>query len=127
TKNSVNITLTSLTRQSHVVVVSAPISVRSLHTDDFVIPIARDSGSQNTLKPYAMPMHRWIASAAGGTTQRLKPGRAMMRSRSRMLGAGSKASMLDLASWAQCSGARDGALGANLVVVDRYLELAFAS
>src|SRR4051812_16381890 len=25
-------------------------------------------------------MHRWIASAAGGTSQRLKPGPAMMRS-----------------------------------------------
>ena len=26
-------------------------------------------------------MHRWIASAAGGTSQRLKPGLAMVRSR----------------------------------------------
>ncbi|MNH23524.1 hypothetical protein D3C79_834240 [compost metagenome] len=34
-----------------------------------------------------MPMHRWIARAAGGTSQRLKPGRAMMRSFDRKLGA----------------------------------------
>src|ERR1043165_1369271 len=27
-----------------------------------------------------MPMHRWMASAAGGTSQRLKPGPAMVRS-----------------------------------------------
>src|ERR1700712_2944545 len=27
-----------------------------------------------------MPMHRWIASAAGGTSQRLKPGPAIVRS-----------------------------------------------
>src|SRR5262245_13937812 len=32
-----------------------------------------------------MPMHRWMQSAAGGTSQRLKPAVAMMRSRSRML------------------------------------------
>jgi len=25
---------------------------------DVVIPMARDNGSQNTLKPYAMPMER---------------------------------------------------------------------
>src|SRR5579862_4514936 len=29
-----------------------------------------------------MPMQRWIASAAGGASQRLKPGPAMIRSRS---------------------------------------------
>ncbi|MNC43961.1 hypothetical protein D3C75_928500 [compost metagenome] len=34
-----------------------------------------------------MPMHRWIARAAGGTNQRLKPGRAMMRSFDRKPGA----------------------------------------
>src|SRR5687767_12592311 len=28
-----------------------------------------------------MPMHRWMASAAGGISQRLNPGPAMMRSR----------------------------------------------
>ena len=27
-----------------------------------------------------MPMHRWMHSAAGGTSQRLKPGLAMIRS-----------------------------------------------
>ena len=32
-------------------------------------------------------MHRWIARAAGGTSQRLKPGRAMMRSFDRKPGA----------------------------------------
>src|SRR5690349_5462864 len=41
---------------------------------------ARDSGSQNTLKPYAIPIHRWIANAAGGTSHRLNPGPAMVRS-----------------------------------------------
>ena len=35
-----------------------------------VMPIAWLSGSQNTLNPYAIPMHRWMASAAGGTRQR---------------------------------------------------------
>ena len=34
-----------------------------------------------------MPMQRWIASAAGGTSQRLNPGLAMMRSRERSPGA----------------------------------------
>lgn len=34
-----------------------------------------------------MPMHRWMASAAGGTSQRLKPGPAMMRSLSSKPGA----------------------------------------
>src|SRR5215510_9142169 len=29
-----------------------------------------------------MPMHRWMQSAAGGTSQRLNPAAAMMRSRS---------------------------------------------
>src|ERR1700680_297556 len=45
-----------------------------------VMPIAWLSGSQNTLNPYAMPIDRWIARAAGGTSQRLNPGAAMMRS-----------------------------------------------
>src|SRR5262245_26445374 len=31
-----------------------------------------------------MPIQRWMQSAAGGTIQRLKPGLAMMRSRSRI-------------------------------------------
>ena len=51
-----------------------------------VTPRALDSGNQNTEKPYAMPMHRWMASAAGGTSQRLKPGLAMMRSLDRNAG-----------------------------------------
>src|SRR5262249_55141296 len=34
-----------------------------------------------------MPMQRWIASADGGTNQRLNPGFAMMRSRSSIPGA----------------------------------------
>ena len=34
-----------------------------------------------------MPMHRWIASAAGGTSQRLNPGRATIRSRESSPGA----------------------------------------
>src|ERR1051326_6175811 len=45
-----------------------------------VMPIALLSGSQNTLNPYAMPIDRWIASAAGGTVHRLNSGDAMMRS-----------------------------------------------
>src|SRR5260370_32486984 len=44
------------------------------------IPIARPSGSQKTLKPYAIPIDKWIASAAGGTSHRLNPGGAMMQS-----------------------------------------------
>src|SRR5262249_18612011 len=47
---------------------------------EVVMPTALDSGSQNTENPYAMPMHRWIASAAGGTSQRLNAGPAMIRS-----------------------------------------------
>src|SRR5471030_239554 len=33
-----------------------------------------------------MPMQRWMAKAAGGTSQRLKPGLAMMRSLDRNAG-----------------------------------------
>ncbi len=43
-------------------------------------------GSQNTLKPYAMPMQRWMARAAGGASHRLKSGPAMVRSRSKAPG-----------------------------------------
>ena len=50
------------------------------HAMDCLRPTARDSGSQNTLKPYAIPMHRWMHSAAGGTSQRLNPGPANVRS-----------------------------------------------
>jgi len=51
TKNSVNIQPRLEMRQSQVVVVSSPRRSRSGHATDFVSPTARDSGSQNTLKP----------------------------------------------------------------------------
>src|SRR6516165_2845971 len=82
TKKRVYIQPMLATRQSHVVVNSSAASVRSGQETDFSIPIARDSGSQNTLKPYAMPMQRWMQSAAGGTSQRLNPGLAIILSRS---------------------------------------------
>src|SRR5262245_6343772 len=44
------------------------------------VPRDCESGSQKTLTPYAMPIERWIASAAGGTSQRLYPVGAMIRS-----------------------------------------------
>ena len=47
---------------------------------DRVMPTALLSGSQKTLKPYAIPIERWMASAAGGTSHRLKPGPATIRS-----------------------------------------------
>src|SRR5690242_18850408 len=85
TKNSVYIQPRLATFQSHVVVTSSAKIDISAHVFDAVKPIARDSGSQNTENPYAMPMQRWMQRAAGGTSQRLKPAVAMMRSRSRML------------------------------------------
>ena len=42
---------------------------------DSVMPMTRVSGMLKTLKAYAWPMHRWIASAAGGTSQREYPRR----------------------------------------------------
>src|ERR1700730_13892534 len=66
TKNSVNIHPSVLIFQSS--------------GAELVMPMARLSGSQNTLNPYAMPIHKWIASAAGGTSHRLNPGPATMRS-----------------------------------------------
>src|SRR5262245_16701798 len=81
TKHSVDIQRSSLIFQSHVVAnVRARNDMSAGHATDCVMPIARESGSQNTLKPYAMPMHKWMASAAGGTSQRLNPGPAMIRS-----------------------------------------------
>ena len=69
-----NIQPSSLIFQSQLVVNSALISpVSAGQATGFDIPSARDSGSQNTEKPYAIPMQRWIAKAAGGTSQRLKP------------------------------------------------------
>src|SRR5580692_6124323 len=51
TKNSVNIQPRLDIRQSQLVVNSSPSNVRSGQATDLVMPIARDSGSQNTLKP----------------------------------------------------------------------------
>ena len=51
TKNSVNIQPMLAMRQSQVVVKSSCQSVMSGHALVWVTPIARDSGSQNTLKP----------------------------------------------------------------------------
>src|SRR5882724_3215245 len=70
-----------------------PISLG--HSSDSLMPMALDSGSQNTENPYAMPMHRWMASAAGGTSQRLNPGLAMVLSRSRKEGEG-RTSVVDI-------------------------------
>ena len=79
TKNRVYIQPRVAMRQSQVVVKSSDQKVTSLPQETAALmPTAFDSGSQNTEKPYAMPMHRWIASAAGGTSQRLKPGPAMV-------------------------------------------------
>ena len=51
-----------------------------------LMPSALDKGNQKTENPYAMPIHKWIAKAAGGTSQRLKPSLAMMRSLDRKPG-----------------------------------------
>jgi hypothetical protein len=51
TKNSVNIQPMLAMRQSHVVVNSSCSSVMSGHAFGALSPTARDSGSQNTLKP----------------------------------------------------------------------------
>ena len=51
TKNSVNIQPMLAMRQSQVVVSSSCISDMSGHALEAVMPIARDNGSQNTLKP----------------------------------------------------------------------------
>ncbi|HEY1883760.1 MAG TPA: hypothetical protein VGG51_12045 [Candidatus Cybelea sp.] len=48
-----------------------------------VMPIACDIGLVKTLNAYTSPMQRWIQSAAGGTSQRLKPGFAIERERSK--------------------------------------------
>ena len=58
TKNSVNIQPMLAMRQSQVVVKSSWMREMSGHVLGAVTPSARDSGSQKTLKPYAMPMHR---------------------------------------------------------------------
>src|SRR5919109_979192 len=58
TKNSVYIQPMLETRQSQVVVNSSSTIVMSGHDFDAVTPSVRDSGSQNTENPYAMPMQR---------------------------------------------------------------------
>ncbi len=80
--NRVNTQLRSATLQSQVVVTSASM-IPALGAQATGLPpvSARLNGSQKTLNPYAMPMHRWIANAAGGTNHRLKPGGAMVRAR----------------------------------------------
>src|ERR1700744_5067050 len=84
TKNSVYIQPMLATFQSQVVVNNSWNSEISGQAFGAVRPIARDSGSQNTEKPYAIPRERWMQSAAGGTSQRLKPAAAIVRSLSRI-------------------------------------------
>jgi hypothetical protein len=43
------------------------------------------SGMLKTENPYTWPIQRWMASAAGGTSQRLYPGPATVCSRSKIL------------------------------------------
>src|SRR5580698_8422777 len=50
---------------------------------DCVTPSNLVSGRLKVEKAYAWPMHRCTANAAGGTMKRLKPGAAMMFSRSK--------------------------------------------
>src|SRR5215470_3772041 len=81
TKYRVYIQPSSLIFQSQVVAKTRARNDMSGAQAIAVLPlIARDSGSQNTEKPYAMPMQRCIQSAAGGTSQRLNPAPAMIRS-----------------------------------------------
>src|SRR5262245_27722604 len=84
TKNKVYIQPMLATRQSQLVVSNSCTSVISRQPLVCVTPSERESGNQKTEKPYAMPMQRWMHRAAGGTSQRLKPGLATMRSRSRI-------------------------------------------
>src|SRR5215813_12724259 len=58
TKNNVYIQPMLATFQSQLVVNSSWNSEMSGQAFGAVSPIARDSGSQNTENPYAMPMHR---------------------------------------------------------------------
>src|SRR5689334_7042709 len=81
TKNIVYIQPSIEIFQSHVVEKTSAMNDMSAgHATDLPIPMACDKGNQNTLNPYAIPMHRWIASAAGGTSQRLYRGPAIVRS-----------------------------------------------
>src|ERR1700750_3490332 len=58
TKNSVNIQPMLAMRQSQVVVNNSSASDMPGQALGWVMPNARDSGSQNTLKPSAIPMQR---------------------------------------------------------------------
>src|SRR4051812_49435793 len=72
TKNSVYIQPRVEIFQSQLVVKSSATKLMSAgQAIGFETPSALLNGSQNTEKPYAMPMHRWMARAAGGTSQRL--------------------------------------------------------
>src|SRR5689334_18621342 len=73
TKNKVYIQPSVATCQSQLL---ANNSAKKLMSFGQVVPAPAvasvlDSGSQKTEKPYAIPMHRWIANAAGGTSHRL--------------------------------------------------------
>src|SRR3989338_1921987 len=72
TKNSVYIHPKSLTFQSQFVATArAQNPISSEQASGWEMPNALDRGNQKTLKPYAIPIDRWIASAAGGTSHRL--------------------------------------------------------
>src|SRR5579864_7082957 len=93
TKNKVNIHPSMLIFQSQAVVNSVSTNdISAGHATESLMPIARESGNQKTLKPYAMPMQRCIASAAGGTSHRLYPSRAIVRSLARNPAAGAPVS-----------------------------------
>ena len=47
--------------------------------NDLFTPSSSVNGILKTLKEYICPIHRWIASAAGGTSHRLYPGGAIER------------------------------------------------
>src|ERR1700759_4421644 len=81
TMNIVNVGVSRVIFQSQRVVVISAMKLMSLgQATELLMPMALDSGNQNTEKPYAMPIHRWIARAAGGTSQRLNSGPAIVRS-----------------------------------------------
>jgi hypothetical protein len=56
---------------------------------------ALPSGFQNTLNPYAIPIDKWTANAAGGTSQRLKLGFAVMYSLDKKLAISTPITMFD--------------------------------
>ena len=86
--NRVKIQFRSATSQSQLVVKSTFQMLEPAgQLSGLPPPTARDNGSQKTLKPYAIPMHKWIANAAGGTNHRLYVAAATVRSRSNSPGA----------------------------------------